>query len=391
MKFPTPIPVLDLAKLAKTTQIIGPTDIAAKGINEIHKVVDGDITFVDVEKYFQKALSSAASIILINKAVPAPEGKTLLVCEQPFEVYNRLVKKHRPFRPLDSRISPSAHIHPSAIIEPNVVIGAGVRIGKNCYIQSQVTIRDYTIIGDQVQIQSGTVIGADAFYFQRTETGYEKWCSGGRVVLHNKVDIGPGCTICKGVSGDTIIGEGTKIDGQVHIGHGVEIGQHCILAAQVGIGGKTIIGHGVILYGQVGIAPRLKIGDKAVILAKSGVSKNLKGHTTYFGYPAREAGLQYRSLAALRMLPDLLKKMPVLLLSLLLLLGSSSSCVKGEVKLSRADKKVKDTLVTNELKVIKPILDSLCELRRDSLVRHAVDSITAVRKLKEERLRKGSK
>ena len=210
-------------------------------------------------------------------------------------------------------------------------------------------------------------------------------------MLHNKVDIGPGCTICKGVSGDTIIGEGTKIDGQVHIGHGVEIGQHCILAAQVGIGGKTIIGHGVILYGQVGIAPRLKIGDKAVILAKSGVSKNLKGHTTYFGYPAREAGLQYRSLAALRMLPDLLKKMPVLLLSLLLLLGSSSSCVKGEVKLSRADKKVKDTLVTNELKVIKPILDSLCELRRDSLVRHAVDSITAVRKLKEERLRKGSK
>ena len=134
-------------------------------------------------------------------------------------------------------------------------------------------IRAYTKIGDHVTIQSGTVIGSDAFYFQKKEEGYKKWTSGGEVIIEDKVEIGPNCTICKGVSGSTIIGTGTKLDGQVHIGHGVEIGTNCLLAAQVGIGGKAIIGNEVTIYGQVGIAPRLVIDDKVIILAKSGVSK----------------------------------------------------------------------------------------------------------------------
>ena len=388
MKFPTPILIATIAQQIGATHLIGVKNTMATGINEIHKVVPGDITFVDVEKYYDKALQSAASTIIINKVVVAPKDKTLLVCPQPFEAYNQLVRKYRPFRPLNSKISPAAHIHPSAIIEPNVVIGPSVRIGKNSYIQANVTIREHTIIGDQVIIQSGAVIGTDAFYFQRSNQAYKKWRSGGRVLIEDRVDIGPGCTICKGVSGDTIIGAGTKLDGQVHIGHGVVIGENCLLAAQVGIGGKAIIGNEVVLYGQVGVAPRLTIGDKAIVLAKSGVSKNLRAGTTYFGYPAREATTQYKALAALRLLPELLKKMKLLVLVVLVFLGGLSSCKDPEVRLTRGDRRAIDTLTMNRLKKIEPILDSLCVHNKDSVVQHAVDSILAARKLEEARLRK---
>ena len=307
MKLSESIKVIDVVKQLGDGTIVGNQDFVITGINEIHKVVEGDLTFVDVPKYYKKALTSSASVILINQEVEAPKNKVLIVLAAPFKAYNSLVKKYRPFRPLSAAISETAIIHPSTIIEPNVIIGNKVKIGKNCYIQSNVTIRDYTIIGDNVSIESGAVIGAAAFYYKPTEDGYKKWTSGGRTIIEDKVSIGAGCTICKGVSGDTVIGTGTKLDSQVHIGHGVIIGEHCLLAAQVGIGGKTTVGNKVILYGQVGVAARLTIGDNVTVLAKSGVTKNLKGNQNYFGYPAGVVKRMYRELAALRSLPDLLK------------------------------------------------------------------------------------
>ncbi len=308
MKLPSPIKVIDLATQLAATKIIGNQAFEITGINEIHKVVTGDLTFVDIEKYYQKALTSSASVILINKEVEPPIGKTLIVLAEPFEAYNKLVRKYRPFHPLNALISETSFVHPSSILEPNVILGNHVKIGKNCYIQSNVTIRDYSIIGNNVTIESGSIIGADAFYYKPTEKSYKKWRSGGRIIIQDHVEIGAGCTICKGVSGDTIIGAGTKIDCQVHIGHGVVIGENCLMAAQVGIGGKTIIGNNVILYGQVGVSARLKIGDNVTVLAKSGVTKNLKADYNYFGYPAGEVKRMYKELAALRSLPDLLKK-----------------------------------------------------------------------------------
>lgn len=308
MKFPTAIKVADLAKQIQAQEIIGNRDFLITGINEIHKVEIGDLTFVDVEKYYSKALKSKASVILINKKVLVPDGKILIVVSDPFEVYNNLIKKNRPFNPLSTIISDTALIHPSSVLEPSVIVGNHVKIGKDCYIQANVTIRDYTIIGDNVIIQSGAIIGADAFYFKPTEKGHQKWRSGGRVIIQDKVDIGASCTICKGVSGDTIIGEDTKLDSQVHIGHGVVVGKNCIMAAQVGIGGKTIIGDNVILYGQVGVAAKLKIEDNVTVLAKSGVTKNLRKDRNYFGYPAGEVKRMYKELAALRSLPDLIKR-----------------------------------------------------------------------------------
>ena len=307
MNFPNPIPVKEIAEKIGAT-IIGSKELLATGINEIHQVRSGDITVVDVKKYFDKALHSAATIIILNEKAEAPKGKALLLCDHPFEAYNNLVLAHRPFQALTNSISATAEIDPSAIIEPGAVIGHHVKIGKNTYVQANAVIGEHTIIGDNVVVQAGAIIGTDAFYFKKTEEGYQRWRSGGRVILEDDVEIGAGCTINKGVSGDTIIGAGTKLDCQVHIGHDVVIGKKCLFAAQVGIGGNTVVGDEVVIFGQAGIAQNLKIGSKVVLSAKSGVSKDLEEDKSYFGYPAGEARTVYRELAALRHLPEFFAK-----------------------------------------------------------------------------------
>lgn len=305
MKFSQPIPVQEIAEMVQA-ELLGDDSLQVTGINEIHQVEPGDITFVDADKYYKKALESAADIILIDKRVACPEGKALLICDKPFQAYNDLVLRYRPLRPLTQSISETAVIHPTAVLEPNVVVGHHVRIGAHTHIQANVTIHEHTEIGESVLIQSGTVIGADAFYFKRQEDGFQKWRSCGRVLIEDHVDIGVACTICRGVSGDTIIGRGTKMDGQIHIGHDVRIGQHCLLAAQIGIAGNVVIGNWVTIYGQVGIVQNVTIGDRVVLLAKSGVSKDLEPGKTYFGAPAGEVRTMYREMAALRHLPEFL-------------------------------------------------------------------------------------
>jgi UDP-3-O-[3-hydroxymyristoyl] glucosamine N-acyltransferase len=307
MKFPKPIPVTELAT-ELSAKLIGDTSLMATGINEIHKVEAGDITFSDVAKYFQKSIQSAATIILLNEEADCPEGKAILVCENPFEAYDGLIKKYRPFRPLSTTISEEAEIDPSVIIEPNVVIGPNVKIGARTHIQANTTIYEHTIIGEDVIIEPNCVISSNAFYYKKYPDHRKKWRSGGRVIIENDVHIGAGSTIAKGVSGDTIIGQGTKMDCQVQIGHGVVIGKECLITAQVGIAGKTIIGDNVIIYGQAGIAHGLHIGNNVVIGAKSGVSKDLDSDKFYFGYPAQEGKITYREMAALRSLPDFLRK-----------------------------------------------------------------------------------
>lgn len=309
MQFPEPIPVLELARRFNA-QLIGDDSLSATGINEIHKVQAGDIAFSDAPKYFAKTLESAATIILLNQAAECPPGKAILVVERPFEVYDSLVREYRPFQPLSVAVSPEADIHPTAIIEPGVVIAANVRIGAHSHIHANAYIGEYSYIGEHVVVGPGALIGSDAFYFKKQPDGsFQKWRSGGRVILENHVDIGAGCTINKGVSGDTIIGEGSKLDCQIHIGHGVVVGKNCLFAAQVGIGGKTVIEDNVVLYGQVGVAQAIRIGAGAVVLATSGVSKSLEGGKTYFGAPAEEVREKYKELAALRMLPELVRKM----------------------------------------------------------------------------------
>ena len=307
MKFSTPISVQELAK-TYNLKIIGDDQFMATGINEFHKVEPGDITFSDVKKYFKKSLNSAASVIILNEETECPPGKTILIAESPFEVYNNIILKHRPHRPLSGTMDLSANVHPSAIIEPGVIIGPNVRIGKYSHIQANTVICEHTIIGAHVNIQPNCVIGSDAFYYKRGKDGHKKWRSGGRVIIEDGVEVGALNTINKGVSGDTIIGEGTKFDCQVHIGHGAVIGKHCLFAAGVLIGGKAIIGDNVVLYGDVGVVQAISIGDSTTVLAKSLVNKNLEDGKIYNGLPVSEQIQRNREIIALKQLPDFLRK-----------------------------------------------------------------------------------
>jgi UDP-3-O-[3-hydroxymyristoyl] glucosamine N-acyltransferase len=310
MKFEQPVPVQWIAEFTGST-LAGDTLQQATGINEIHKVTPGDISFVDFEKYYDKCLQSAATIIIINKQVDCPAGKTLLVNEDPFSAYVKIVKHFRPFVPASKLINDTAIIGEGTIIQPGAFIGNYVRIGKNCLIHPNVTIYDHTVIGNDVIIHAGSVIGADAFYFKRRknrEQQYDKMESCGRVVIHDGVEIGACTTIDKGVSGDTIVGEGTKLDNHIHIGHGAVIGRNCLFAAQVGIGGKAIIEDEVILWGQVGVSKDLTIGKGAVLMAQSGVPASLEGGRSYFGSPAGDARPKMRELAWIKRIPELWEK-----------------------------------------------------------------------------------
>lgn len=252
MQFEQPVSVQWLAEFTGA-KLVGNQTQMATGINEIHKVTNGDISFVDFEKYYDKCLNSAATVIIINKEVSCPEGKTLLVTTDPFSAYVKIVKQFRPFEPATKMISDSAVIGEGTHIQPGVFVGNHVRIGENCLIHPNVTIYDHCVIGDNVVIHAGCVLGADAFYFKRRkdrEVQYDKLVSCGRVIIEDDVEIGAGTTIDKGVSGDTIIGKGTKLDNHIHIGHGAVIGKNCLFAAQVGVGGKAIIEDEVILWGQ---------------------------------------------------------------------------------------------------------------------------------------------
>lgn len=308
MKFSSPQKLADLARLT-SSRIIGDEQKLVLGINEIHKVEEGDITFVDHPKYYDKALQSAATFIIINKEVKVPEGKALLFHEDPFSVYVGIVGHFRPFKPSSSSISPTAVIGAGTVIQPGAFIGNNVKIGSNCIIHSNVSIYDQTEIGNNVVIHSNSVLGADAFYFKRRPDHYDKMLSCGRVIIHDNVEIGACCTIDKGVSSDTIIGKGTKLDNQVHVGHDTVIGKNCLFAAQVGIAGVVTIEDDVILWGQVGVQKDLTIGKGAVVLGQSGIPKSLEGGKTYFGSPTQDAREKMKELAMVKQLPELLEKL----------------------------------------------------------------------------------
>src|SRR6188508_3676036 len=273
MRLDKPVPVKWIADFIGA-EIAGNIEADATGINEIHKVENGDIVFVDHPKYYDTCINSAASIIIINKNTEFPEGKTLLIVSDPFEAYLKLVNHFRPFAPSSKNISNSASIGQNTVVMPNAFVGNHVIIGNDCIIHPNVCILDHCVIGNNVIIQAGTVIGSDAFYYNKKtnrDIHFKKMNSCGRVVLEDFVEIGANCTIDRGVTGDTVIGAGTKIDNMVHIGHDTVVGKNCLFAAQVAIAGATNIEDGVILWGQVGVSKTLTIGRNAEIFAQSGV------------------------------------------------------------------------------------------------------------------------
>lgn len=286
---------------------IGDPNFEVLGMNEIHVVTPGDIVFVDHPKYYDKALTSKATVILINKKVECPEGKALLISDDPFRDFNTLTLHFKPFQASHKSISDSAKIGTGTIIQPNCFIGNNVIIGKNSIIHANVSIFDDTIIGDNVIIQSGTVLGGNAFYYKKRLEGYDQLHSCGRVVIKNDVHIGASCTIDRGVTDDTTIGAGSKLDNLIQVGHDTRIGEKCLIASQSGIAGCCVIEDEVTIWGQVGTTSGITIGAKAVVLGQTGVTKSIEGGKTYFGTPVEEARVKLKELAMIRKLPAIIK------------------------------------------------------------------------------------
>jgi UDP-3-O-[3-hydroxymyristoyl] glucosamine N-acyltransferase len=310
MQFPSPVSLQWIAEFIGA-KLLGNVNGNATGINEIHKVERGDLVFVDHPKYYDKCINSAASFIIINKEADIPEGKALLLVDNPFEAYCKIAKHFRPFEGATKTQSDSAKIGEGSFIYPTAFIGNHVSIGKNCIIYPNVSIMDHCIIGDNVIIQSGTVIGSDAFYYntkKNREVWYKKMPSCGRVIIEDEVEIGAGCTIDRGVSHDTIIGRGTKMDNMIHIGHDTVTGKNCLIAAQVGIAGVVTLEDGVTLWGQVGVSKTLTIGANAVIYAQSGVGKDTEGGKVYFGSPIEDAKEKMKELVWIKRIPELWEK-----------------------------------------------------------------------------------
>lgn len=307
MKFPQPYTLKQIADIINSTYV-GADDFLIFGMNEIHVVEPGDIVFVDHPKYYDKALNSAATIILINKEVECPEGKALLISDDPFRDFNVLTKRFKPFEHATQSIASSARIGKNTLIQPNVFIGHNVVIGDNCVIHSNVSIYDDTIIGNNVVIQSGTILGASAFYYKTRPEGFDQLISGGRVVIEDDVHIGALCSIDRGVTGDTTIGQGSKLDNQIQIGHDTRLGKKCLIASQTGIAGCVIVEDEVTMWGQVGVTSGITIGKKAIILAQSGVTKSIEGSKSYFGTPIEETRTKLKELAYVKQIPEILKQ-----------------------------------------------------------------------------------
>jgi UDP-3-O-[3-hydroxymyristoyl] glucosamine N-acyltransferase len=294
MKFNARQEIRTIASLLNC-KVTGNVAQVVTGINEIHVVEHGDIVFVDHPKYYQKALESAASVVLIDQEVPCPEGKTLLIHPHPFDAFNFLIRHF-----VGQIATEESVVHSSTVVYPNVFLGKNVHIGAHCILYPGAFIADHTRIEDHVIIGANSVIGFDAFYYKKKGDAYDRMISCGAVHIESNVEIGAMCTIDRGVTGITKIGKGTKIDNQVHVGHDTHIGANVLIAAACGISGCVEIGDNATIWGQVGMASGVKIGKNAIILGQSGVTKNIPEGTEYFGTPAGPTKQKFKELAYLR-------------------------------------------------------------------------------------------
>lgn len=285
MTFTSPQTLKHIAELIGAS-FVGPEDFPVLGTNEIHRVRPGDIVFVNHPKYYDKALASEATVILIDKEVDCPAGKALLVSDDPFRDFNKINAHFTKIINFKEELH-GLQVGIGTSIHPSVTIGTDVEIGENCHIFPNVVIGDRTKIGNNVIIQANTVLGGDAFYYRKLNGSFDRLISVGNVIIEDHVEIGNGCTIDRGVTDSTIIGEGSVLDNQIQIGHDTIIGKKVLIASQTGIAGCCIIEDEVTIWGQVGMASGVRVEKGTVLLAKCGVNRDLK-KGTYFGSLADE-------------------------------------------------------------------------------------------------------
>ena len=322
----------DIARLVKG-ELSGNPQQAVTGLAGVREAAPGDITFLASPKYKSAIKTTRASVLIVAKGLNVSFGGTLIRVENPSKAFAKLVEQVAP-RPLTYKpgihrsavvassakigqkvsIQPYAVIEDGAVIRGRTVVGAGsyigheCRIGVDCLLYPQVILRERTTLGDRVVLHGGVVLGADGFGFETIEGRHKKIPQVGSVEIGDDVEIGANTTIDRGRFGRTRIGNGTKIDNLVQIGHNCVIGEHCIICGLVGIAGSVIIGNHVTIAGQVGIAGHLTLGAKSIIMAQAGVTKDVPAGVVMLGAPAAPHKDFKRINAAVQRLPETLAK-----------------------------------------------------------------------------------
>lgn len=325
-----------LLDLTGGTVLVDNPGIEIAGVASLHEACPNEASFLGNPKYYEDFLATKAGLVLVPPGVPKhPEGVVLVEVENPSLAFNELVRHFKASSyQFKAGIHPTAYIDPSAVLNservsvgPHAVIGVGVVIGdgadigagccigdgavlgKSCRLHANVVVRERCRLGDRVVIQPGAVIGSDGFGFLMNEEGrYVGIDQVGIVELGDDVDIGANTTIDRARFGRTVIGEGTKIDNLVQIGHNVVIGKHCVIVSQSGVAGSTSIGDYCVFAAQTGIAGHLKIGAKTTLAVRTGVITDLEGDTVYWGPIASPFKEGSRQFAAIRKLPSVLKE-----------------------------------------------------------------------------------
>jgi UDP-3-O-[3-hydroxymyristoyl] glucosamine N-acyltransferase len=312
----------------------GNQDLTLDNVCEAHEADEKSIIFCEQERLVEQVKKSPAGLIVTNSDfAPRFAGRNLLISPKPYFSFMQIVAS---WLALDAN-AVEYDIHPTAIIDPGVrfegeaaigaycvigpksVLGRGVRIGSGCKIGENVSIGantilhnnvclyDDTVIGKNCQLHSGVVLGADGFGYLVLDGTQKKIPQVGNVVIHDDVEIGANSTIDRATLGSTVVGQGTKIDNLVQIGHNCVIGRHSILCAQVGLAGSTVVGDYVYLAGQVGAAGHITIGSGSMVGAQSGIAGNIPENSRYFGTPAADANQMKRVYVAQKHLPDILR------------------------------------------------------------------------------------
>ena len=336
---------LSLAELLRLTggKLVSPetesrVSPSVSGVATLAEATPAEASFLGNEKYYKDYLATKAGVVLVPPGVPerpSDAGVTLIEVENPSLAFNALVdafmKVSGDFEP---GIHPTAFVHPEAQVDPSkvrvqagavieagasigegtdigpgCVVGSHAQIGEHCKLYARVVVRERCIVGNHVVVQPGAVIGSDGFGFLlNKETGrYETVDQVGIVVIEDHVDIGANTTIDRARFGRTVIGEGTKIDNLVQIGHNVTIGKHTVVVSQSGVAGSSHLGNYVTVAAQCGIAGHLHIGDQAILAARTGVMSDLKGGEAYWGSPSAPFKDAMKQYAALRKLPEAMK------------------------------------------------------------------------------------